>query len=380
MVMDHPVWPVLPLLVRLHPNAVPAAETPVLRFPAAPWLLGLDDSEQRHESDAVLPDEVGEQVPVESRSATGAIACASAEQSALDTARLDQAGRIQEVALSQIKLRRAHRRIVTDTRSLEALISSIDAIELRQPLLVRPVEGDLLELVTGYRRFTALQALGHDTARVEVREMTERQAAESAFVDDLYHRRRRFWECALQIEEIRTCIAAEDGVPVSAVENKQILASLGMGAGRRSLASHVSECLGALALLTPAVLALAEVERDDPRLARTVSRPIYRKVRDAPDDRARAAIIYHAVHGHPTAWEQAVEANAGFDAASVISTRATLVSVVMEVAWARVPPEHVKAVRRRARAELDRLLREPPVRLSLPALTARAGEPRTQPD
>jgi hypothetical protein len=281
------------------------------------------------------------------------------------------------VPLSRIRLRRAHRRIVTDTRSLEALISSIDAIELRQPLLVRPVEGDLLELVTGYRRFTALQALGHDTARVEVREMTERQAAETAFVDDLYHRRRRFWECALLIEEIRTCIATERGVPVSAVENKEILASLGMGASRRSLASHVSECVGALALLTPAVLALAEVERDDPRLARAASRPLCRKVRVAPDDRARAAIIYHAVHGHPPAWAQTVEVNAGFDVASVISTRTTATSVLVEIAWARVPPEHTRAVRRRARAELDRLLREPPVRLPPLAMPVRAGEQRT---
>ena len=364
----------------LHPHAVPATETPVLRYPPAPWLLGLDESGQGHECDAVLPDELGEQVSVESRSATGPIACASVDPSAQDAASLDQAGRTQEVPLSRIRLRRAHRRIVTDARSLEALISSIDAIELRQPLLVRPIEGDLFELVTGYRRFTALQALGHDTARVEVREMTERQAAETAFVDDLYHRRRRFWECALQIEEIRTCIAAERGVLVSAVENKEILTSLGMGAGRRSLASHVSECVGALALLTPAVLALAEVERDDPRLARAASRPLYRKIRNAADDRARAAILYHAVHGHQPAWAPEAEANGGFDAASVISTRATLISVVMEIAWARVPPEHVGAVRRRARAELHRLLREPPVRLSLPVLTARAGEPRTQPD
>lgn len=377
--MDHPVWPDLPLPMSLHPGAVPAAEAPVLRYPAASWLHGLDELEQGPVSDAVLPDESGEQVPVESRSGTGAIACASAEPSAQDAAPLDQAGRIQEVPLSRIRLRRAHRRIVTDARSLEALISSIDATELRQPLLVRPVEGDLFELVTGYRRLTALQALGHDTARVEVREMTERQAAETAIVDDLYHRRRRFWECALQIEEIRTCIAAERGVLVSAVENKEILASLGMGAGRRSLASHVSESLGALALLTPTLLALAEVERDDPRLARALSRPLYRKVRDAPDYRARGAIIYHAVHGHLPAWAPKADAS-GFDDASVISTRTTATSVLLEIEWARVPAEHSRAVRRRARAELDQLLREPAVRLSPPTLPARAGERRTPPD
>jgi hypothetical protein len=129
-------------------------------------------------------------------------------------------------------------------------------------------------------------------------------------------------------------------------------------------------------LLTPDVLALAEVDRDDPRLALVVSRPIYREIRDAPDDWARATIIHRAVHGHPPSWAPQADATA-FDAASVISTRATLISVVMEIAWARVPPEHVRAVRRRARAELHRLLREPPVRLSLPVLTARAGEPRT---
>jgi hypothetical protein len=382
IVMDHPVWPDLPLPMSLHPDAVPAAEAPVLRYPAAPWLHGLDELEQGPVSDAVLPDGSGEQVPVESRSGTGAIACASAESSAHNGAPLDQAdrGQVREVALWQIRLRQAHRRIVTDARSLEALISSINAIELRRPLLVRPVGHGLYELVTGHRRYTALQADGRETAMVEIREMTALDAALHAYADDHYHIRRRFWERALRIEEIRALVAVERGVPASDVTNRIILARLGIRQGDRSQDSLVSECLGALVVLTPEVLALAGVERDDPRVARGVSRPVYRKIRNAADDRARAAILYHAVHGHQPAWAPEAEANGGFDAASVISTRATLISVVMEIAWARVPPEHVRAVRRRARAELHRLLREPPVRLSLPVLTARAGEPGTQPD
>lgn len=268
---------------------------------------------------------------------------------------------------------------MTDARSLEALISSINAIELRRPLLVRPVGHGLYELVTGHRCYTALQALGRDMARVEIREMTGLDAALHAYADDHYHIRRRFWERALRIEEIRALLAVERAVPVRDVKNCDVLARLGTGKRSRSLASLVSECLSALAVLTPDVLALAEVERDDSRLALAVSRPVYRKIRDAPDDWARATIIHRAVHGRPPSWAPEVEAGAAFDVASVISTRTTAASVLLEIEWARVPAEHSRAVRRRARAELDQLLREPAVRLSPPTLPARAGERRTHP-
>lgn len=381
IVMDHPVWPDLPLPMSRHPDAVPTAETPVLHYPAAPWLEGLDEPEQGHQSGAVLPGEPGEQVHNENRNGIVTPVRVLADPSDQGAASMEQGGRIREVPLSRIRLSRAHRRIVKDAHSLRDLMSSIDAVELRRPLLVRPMGDGEYELVCGDRRFAAMHTLGHVIALVEIREMTDRQAAVTAFVDDQYHSRRKFWERALQIEEIRTCIAAERGVCTSAVENREILASLRIqrDPGRRPLDSLVSECLNALAVLTPAVLALAEVERDDPRLALAISRPVYREIRDAPDDRARAAIIYHAVHGHPPAWAPQADAS-GFDVASVISTRTTLITVVMEIAWARVPPEHVRAVRRRARAELNRLLRERPVRLSLPVLTARVGEPRIQPD
>lgn len=368
-----------PPSVGLHTNAYTGESSPEFCIPPAPWLLGLNESEQRPESGGTFLDEPGEQVHGQRGGGTGATEYAPSGASVSHAIPQDGAGRIQEIALSQIRLRQAHRRIVTDARSLEALISSINAIELRRPLLVRPVGHGLYELVTGHRCYTALQALGRDMARVEIREMTGLDAALHAYADEHYHIRRRFWERALRIEEIRALLAVERAVPVRDVKNCDVLARLGTGKRSRSLASLVSECLSALTVLTPDVLALAEVDRDDPRLALAVSRPVYREIRDAPDDWARATIIHRAVHGRPPSWAPQADAS-GFDAASVISTRATLISVVMEIAWTRVPPEHVRAVRRRARAELDRLLREPPVRLSLPVLTARAGEPRTQPD
>ncbi len=319
--------------------------------------------------------EPDEQVLNERRSAAGAHSMAPAEPYAGDTAPLDQAGRIQEVALSRICLRPAHRRLVMDARSLTSLRSSIDAIELQRPLLVRPVGGGQYELVTGHRRLVVLQADGRETAPVEVREMTALDAALHAYADDHHHIPHKFWERALRIEEIRALLGAERGVPAGRVKNCEILAHLGIRKGNRSLDSLVSESLGALAVLTPAVLNLAEVERDDSRLALAVSRPVYREIRDAPDDRARAAIVYSAVHGHPPAWAPEADATPGFDVASVISTRWTPVSAVLEITWARVPPKHIRAVRKRARAALERLLSEPPLLLSLSAPATRASEP-----
>jgi ParB family chromosome partitioning protein len=67
---------------------------------------------------------------------------------------------------------------------LHDLMSSIDAVELRRPLLVRPMGDGEYELVCGDRRFAAMHRLGHEMALVEIREMTDRQAAVTAFVDD----------------------------------------------------------------------------------------------------------------------------------------------------------------------------------------------------
>lgn len=356
-----------------------------LRLPDPPWLATLEEARQEPGAAPVWPenngrellDESSEQQHGQDGSGLAASERAPAEPSAHDTAPRDQHGRIQEVPLSQITLSHAYRRIVMDVGSLRDLMSSIDAVDLQRPLLVRPVDGGQYELVIGDRRLTALHQLGHETALVEIREMTDRKAAEAAFLDDLHHRRRRFWERALQLEVIRACIAAEHGVPASAVRNRDILSSLGIRSGQRSMDSRVSECLRALDLLTPDVLAFAEVERYDPRLATAVTRPVYRRIRDAPDDRVRAAIVYEAVHGHPPAW---APPNVGFDVASVVSTKQTQHTVAVEVAWDRVPPGHITAVRKYARAELDRLLRKPPVRSSLPVPAPRTGAPLPQPE
>lgn len=71
-----------------------------------------------------------------------------------------------------------------DEGALEELSASIAANGLLQPLVVRPV-GDGFELVTGERRWRAVQKLGWTTVPAIVRELSDEEAAALAMIENL---------------------------------------------------------------------------------------------------------------------------------------------------------------------------------------------------
>ncbi len=72
-----------------------------------------------------------------------------------------------------------------DPDSMQSLVESLRSKGILQPLLVRPIENDLFELVFGERRYRAAQDAGLTEVPVVVREMSSEQALEYALIENL---------------------------------------------------------------------------------------------------------------------------------------------------------------------------------------------------
>ncbi len=67
------------------------------------------------------------------------------------------------------------------------LASSIEAWGQTTPLFVRPTSRGTYELISGYRRYAALEQLGAETALVRIFDLTEDEACDLALDDNVAH-------------------------------------------------------------------------------------------------------------------------------------------------------------------------------------------------
>jgi ParB/RepB/Spo0J family partition protein len=73
-----------------------------------------------------------------------------------------------------------------DSVALQQLADSIAASGLAQPITMRPIAGGLYQIVAGERRFRATQLLGWETVPAMVREMSDEQAADIMFCENIH--------------------------------------------------------------------------------------------------------------------------------------------------------------------------------------------------
>lgn len=106
--------------------------------------------------------------------------------SALDTLFGDAPEAAAElIPIGQVKTRTGQPRRYFGEAEMSTLIASVREHGILQPLLVRPLEEGLLELVAGERRLRAAAEAGLTQVPVVVREMSEVQAAELALLENL---------------------------------------------------------------------------------------------------------------------------------------------------------------------------------------------------
>ena len=83
-----------------------------------------------------------------------------------------------------------YRQVPSDLTELE---ESIKEHDLLVPVLVRPLGPEQLELVCGHSRLQACKNLGRGTIKAIVRELSDDQADDQAFIDN-YHRNNHTWQ------------------------------------------------------------------------------------------------------------------------------------------------------------------------------------------
>lgn len=106
-------------------------------------------------------------------------------ESATPTAATDVGG-LHELPIDQIRPNRFQPRSVFDEESLEGLTASIRVLGVLQPVLVRPNDDGLFELVAGERRWRAAQLAGLASIPAVVRSTDDGGSLEQALVENLH--------------------------------------------------------------------------------------------------------------------------------------------------------------------------------------------------
>ena len=94
-------------------------------------------------------------------------------------------GRAFEIAVDQIERNPYQTRTQFNTELLEELASSIRAVGVVQPVLVRALEGGRYQLVAGERRWLACRRAGFATIPAVVAVLSDAQAMEATIVENL---------------------------------------------------------------------------------------------------------------------------------------------------------------------------------------------------
>lgn len=83
---------------------------------------------------------------------------------------------LNDVPLTQIRDFLHHPYLVKDDESMDELVESIKERGLIQPVIIRPVENGMYEMVSGHRRKRAFEIAGYDKIPARVKEMSRDEA------------------------------------------------------------------------------------------------------------------------------------------------------------------------------------------------------------
>ena len=96
----------------------------------------------------------------------------------------DRNSSVESIQIERIVPNRYQPRQVFDSSKITELAESIDEHGLLQPIVVRPIEENMYEII-GERRFRALQSLHKSQADVIIRHMNDEETAVVALIENI---------------------------------------------------------------------------------------------------------------------------------------------------------------------------------------------------
>ena len=97
----------------------------------------------------------------------------------------DRNSSVESIQIERIVPNRYQPRQVFDSSKIIELAESIDEHGLLQPIVVRPIEENMYEIIAGERRFRALQSLHKSQADVIIRHMNDEETAVVALIENI---------------------------------------------------------------------------------------------------------------------------------------------------------------------------------------------------
>ena len=92
---------------------------------------------------------------------------------------------VESIHTERIVPNRYQPRQVFEPNKIKELAESIDEHGLLQPIVVRPIEEDMFEIIAGERRFRALQSLNKTYADVIIRDLGDEETAVVALIENI---------------------------------------------------------------------------------------------------------------------------------------------------------------------------------------------------
>ena len=146
--------------------------------PAEPYTEALQKTEQPEMMPVETNDEVQEELPV------------AEEEKSMEENRGEA---ILELSIAEIQANPFQPRLYFDPAQLEELSSSIREYGVLQPVIVRVVDGQY-QLVSGERRFRASKLAQKETIPALVRQLSDREVAEMALIENLQREDLNYFE------------------------------------------------------------------------------------------------------------------------------------------------------------------------------------------
>src|SRR5699024_3472758 len=92
---------------------------------------------------------------------------------------------VESIHTERIVPNRYQPRQVFEPNKIKELAESIDEHGLLQPIVVRPIEEDMFEIIAGERRFRALQSMNKTYADVIIRDLGDEETAVVAIIENI---------------------------------------------------------------------------------------------------------------------------------------------------------------------------------------------------
>ncbi|MCD8828951.1 nucleoid occlusion protein [Staphylococcus gallinarum] len=97
----------------------------------------------------------------------------------------DYNNNVESIHIERIVPNRYQPRQVFEPNKIKELAESIEEHGLLQPIVVRPIEEEMFEIIAGERRFRALQSIGKTHAEVIIRFLDDEETAVVALIENI---------------------------------------------------------------------------------------------------------------------------------------------------------------------------------------------------